>query len=113
MLWKHTDLIYIDDVIIYSNTMEEHIRCVDEIHKNLSEAGVTLKMNKCTIFSDKLEYLGHIIHPGKLEVDDAHNASPRQPRANFVHSSDCETYTDGFSPTLPESHIRSISYSAK
>lgn len=37
-----------------------------------------LKMNKCTLFSNKVEYIGHVILPGKLEVDRAHTASLKQ-----------------------------------
>ena len=74
--WK-TCLVYIDDIVIFSNTVEEHIRHVDEVFTTLRQAGVTLKISKCRFFSDKVEYLGHIIRPGKLEVDRAHTASLR------------------------------------
>lgn len=50
--WK-TCLIYIDDVIIYSKTVEEHISHVDEISSFLVEARVTLKINKCFFFNGK------------------------------------------------------------
>ena len=74
--WK-TCLVYIDDVIIYSKTVEEHIHHVDEVLTALGKAGVTLKMKKCTFFSDKVEYLGHVIRPGRLEVDGTNTASLR------------------------------------
>ena len=63
--WK-TCLVYIDDVIIYSKSVEEHIRHVDEVLTALKKAGVTLKMKKCTFFSDTVEYLGHVIKSGRL-----------------------------------------------
>ena len=74
--WK-TCLVYIDDVIIYSKTVEEHIHHVDEVLTALGKAGVTLKMKNCTSFSDKVEYLGHVIRPGRLEVDGTNTASLR------------------------------------
>ena len=46
----------------------------------LREAGITLKISKCTFFSDKIEYLGHIIKPGRLEVDQANTKSLRDAR---------------------------------
>jgi len=66
--WK-TCLVYLDDVIIFSNSVEEHIQHVDEILFALSEAGVTLKISKCRFFTRKVEYLGHFISPGSLEAD--------------------------------------------
>ena len=81
--WK-TCLVYLDDVIIYSKSVEDHIRHVDEILECLAAAGVTLKMKKCKFFTTTVEYLGHIIKPGKLEVDQANTESLRkaQPPTN-------------------------------
>ena len=75
--WK-TCLIYLDDIIIYSNSIEEHIRHVDEILTALGEASVTLNIEKCKFFTKTVEYLGHIIKPGTLEVDSANTQSLRQ-----------------------------------
>ena len=74
--WK-TCLIYLDDIIIFSNSIEEHIRHVDEVLQALREAGVTLNIEKSKFFTTKVEYLGHIIKPGKLEVDAANTQSLR------------------------------------
>ena len=72
-----TCLVHIDDVIIYSKSVEEHIRHVDEVLTALKKAGVTLKKNKCTFFSDTVEYLGHVIKPGRLAIDRTNTASLR------------------------------------
>ncbi len=77
--WK-TCLVYLDDVIIYSKSVEDHIQHVDEVLTALREAGITLKISKCTFFSDKIEYLGHVIKPGRLEVDQANTKSLRDAR---------------------------------
>ena len=66
--WK-TCLIYLDDVIIYSRSMEEHIDHVDEVLRCLSAAGVTLKIKKGNFVSSTVEHLGHIIKAGQLEID--------------------------------------------
>lgn len=34
----------------------------------LSDACVTLKLKKCSFFTDTMDYLGHVIRPGKLEI---------------------------------------------
>lgn len=46
----NTCLFYLDDVIIFSNTVEDHISNVDEILTTLHEAVVSLKINKCHSF---------------------------------------------------------------
>ena len=74
--WK-TCLVYIDDIIIFSKSVDEHIHHVDEILSALRASGVTLKIKKCRFFSDTVEYLGHVIKPGKLEVDSANTKSLR------------------------------------
>ena len=66
--WK-TCLVYIDDIIIYSKSVEEQIRHVDEVLTAFKKAGFTLRMNKYTFFSDSVEYLRHVIKPGHLEMD--------------------------------------------
>lgn len=62
---------------MHSNLVKELIDHVDEILTTLAEACVTLKMNTCTFFPEKGEYLGHVIHHSKLEVENAHKTSLR------------------------------------
>jgi len=61
-------LVYLDDVIIFSASAEQHVKDVDVVLTRLREAGVTLNLEKCTWFSDEVEYLGHIVRPGQLHV---------------------------------------------
>jgi len=60
--------VYSGDVIIFSATAEQHVKDVDTVLHRLREAGVTLNLEKCTWFSDEVEYLGHIVRPGQLHV---------------------------------------------
>lgn len=66
--WK-TCLVYLDDVVIFSNTVDEHFKHVDYILTTLHNAAITLKLSKCSLIQGSIEYLGHGIKPGKLEVD--------------------------------------------
>jgi len=61
-------LVCLDDVIIFSANTEQHFKDVDTVLHRLPEAGVTLNLEKCTWFSDEVEYLGHIVRPGQLLV---------------------------------------------
>ena len=61
-------LVYLDDVIIFSRNEKEHVHHVDTILAILRQAGVTLKFKKSEFFRKSVDYLGHRIRPGKLEV---------------------------------------------
>ncbi len=61
-------LVYLDDVIIYSNSEREHIDPVDQVLRILRRAGLSLKFRKIHFFKKSVNYLGHTIRPGKLEI---------------------------------------------
>lgn len=65
--WQ-TCLIYLDDVIVFSKSVEQHVRDVDEVLQLLGAAGVSLKLKKCEFFQPRVNYLGHVITPGKLSM---------------------------------------------
>ena len=58
--WKIC-LLYLDDIIIYSKTFDEHIQHISQVFDRLREANVKLKPSKCYFAREKVEYLGHIV----------------------------------------------------
>ena len=54
-------IIYLDDIIIFCKTPEEHVSRLWVVFQKLDEAGLNLKPSKCEFFKDQLEYLGHIV----------------------------------------------------
>ena len=60
--------MYLDDVIIFSKNVNEHIRHVDEVLTILRNAGISLKSRECEFFQRKVNYLGHVILPNKLAI---------------------------------------------
>ena len=56
-----TCLVYLDDVIIYSSTQEEHIECLQTVLKHFWLHGLKLKPLKCEFFKEQIEYLGHSV----------------------------------------------------
>ena len=52
---------YLDDIIIFSKTEEEHLQHLEEIFERLKKAGLKLKLQKCSFFKKHIQYLGHLI----------------------------------------------------
>jgi len=75
--WKSC-LVYLDDVIVFCDTQEEHDQHLDDVLGLLRAAGVTLKLLKCRFFRTTVEYLGHVITPGRLGVLQAHTKALRE-----------------------------------
>ena len=65
--WKFC-LVYLDDIIVFSATREDHLSHLRSIFKLLREAGATLRLKKCEFFKTQVRYLGHMILPGKLKI---------------------------------------------
>jgi transposase InsO family protein len=61
-------LLYLDDVLVYSRSMAQHRTDVDRVLGLLEAAGVTLNAKKCRFFESRVDFLGHVVHPGKLGV---------------------------------------------
>ena len=51
-------MIYLDDILIYSNNMSEHHWHVKEVFKCLHKAGLYAKVKKCEFHFESVEYLG-------------------------------------------------------
>ena len=59
-------IIYLDDILIYSNNMPEHHQHVKKVLKRLCKAGLYAKAEKCKFHSELVEYLGYILSPSSL-----------------------------------------------
>jgi hypothetical protein len=55
---------YLDDVAIFSETWEEHLRHVDIILKKIASARLTIKPSKCKFAQNCVKYLGHMVGGG-------------------------------------------------
>ena len=58
--WK-TCLVYLDDIIVYSKTFDEHLDRLREVFDRPGEAGLKLKPKKCQLFRHSVPYVGHVI----------------------------------------------------
>ena len=61
-------LLYMDDIIVHSDTIENHINKIESIFKRLQEVGLTIKLEKCNFLQSEIKYLGHNISHDGLSV---------------------------------------------
>src|SRR5450759_235802 len=52
-------VVFIDDILIYSKTMEEHEQLLKEVFRRLRKHHLYAKPSKCEFAQDEIEYLGH------------------------------------------------------
>jgi len=64
VLMEHIDMccmIYLDDVLIYSNTLQQHQKDVSNILEAIRKSGMKVKPSNCEFHQSETEYLGFII----------------------------------------------------
>lgn len=54
-------IVFFDDILVYSLTLDSHYFHLDHVFSSLSNAGYYLNYSKCLFVQEKLEYLGHRI----------------------------------------------------
>jgi hypothetical protein len=62
-------IIYLDDILIFSKSREDHITHVKQVLDVLRKEQLFLKLSKCEFGKTSLIYLGHIVGGGKLKID--------------------------------------------
>ena len=62
-------LVYLDDILIYADTREEHDRLVREVLTRLRANALFVSLNKCAFGVTRVEYLGHILTTDGVEMD--------------------------------------------
>ena len=62
-------IIYLDDIIVFSQTPEEHIHRLKAIFNKLRAARLKLKPSKCDLFKQQINYLEHVISNERVSTD--------------------------------------------
>jgi len=61
--------VYLDDIIIVSTTLDDHLRHLSEVFKRLRRAKLRINPDKCRFAADQLRYLGHMVTPEGIHTD--------------------------------------------
>ncbi|KAL0152923.1 hypothetical protein M9458_051752 [Cirrhinus mrigala] len=62
---------YLDDVVVFSHTWEEHLSSLDQVFKELSNASLTLNLKKCEFAKAVVTYLGKKVGQGQVKPVEA------------------------------------------
>ncbi|GBG65726.1 hypothetical protein CBR_g52320 [Chara braunii] len=64
-------LVYLNDILVYSRTLEEHLRHLRDVLDRLRRHGFYAKLSKCRFAQHKVDFLGHYVSDQGLHMDDA------------------------------------------
>jgi hypothetical protein len=79
-------VVYLDDVLIYSRTLEEHVAHVKQVLSRLREYGLTCKLSKCEFHATSTSFLGFVISPDGVSMEpDRVDAITEWPIPTSVH----------------------------
>ena len=65
----HFVLIFIDNILIYSRTEEEHQQHLRIVLRILRDQQIYVKFKKCEFFKKEIQYLGHVISEKGIAID--------------------------------------------
>ena len=62
-------LLYMDDIIIPSSTVQEGLVRLEHILERLKQACLKCKPSKCVLFQKEIKFLGHVVSPAGIATD--------------------------------------------
>ena len=68
LTWRQC-LIYLDDILVFSETFDDHLTHLNQIFSRLRNANLKLKPSKCDFAAKEIKYLGHIISKHGVRTD--------------------------------------------
>ena len=81
-----TCLLYLDDIIVFSDTFEKHIDGLEKVLQRLRSAGLKVFPKKCQFFQEEVAFLGHVVNrDGIATSPDKISAVQEWPIPNNVH----------------------------
>ena len=68
-LYLNSCLLYLDEIVVFSRTYEEHLEKLQKVFQRLEDKGLKLKPSKCKLFQKSIKYLGHIVSEDGVATD--------------------------------------------
>ena len=62
-------VIYLDDIMVFSSTLEEHMDHLRLVFKRLQENQLYVKREKCSFAQIQIHFLGHVVEQGQIRMD--------------------------------------------
>ena len=62
-------LIYLDDIIIFSDTFDTHLDRLEAVFERLDQHNLKLKASNCEFFKSHVTYLGHVVPEDSIKTD--------------------------------------------
>lgn len=62
-------LLYLDDVIVFSSSVQQHLERLEQVFSRLENQGLKVKLSKCNFFQKRVEYLGHVVSADGVSMD--------------------------------------------
>ena len=90
-LVRKTCLVYLDDILVFGSTFDEHLENLAQVFSRLREAGLCLKPVKCCLAKMEVQYLGHVVsHKGvaadPMKIEAVQTTRCPQISKSYVHS---------------------------
>lgn len=67
--YRNFTTAYLDDILIFSSTLEEHLKHIDLVFERLRSHGLKLKLKKCSFLKTETNYLGFVINTDGIKPD--------------------------------------------
>ena len=64
-------LVYLDDIIVHSDTIADHLKRLERVFQKLREHGLKIEAEKCQFFQSRVKYLGHVVSAAGVATDPA------------------------------------------
>ena len=63
-------VVYLDDIVVYTKeSLEQHIKDVEEVLKLIQKATLQIKIKKCVFFQEEIHFLGYKISQHGIAID--------------------------------------------
>jgi len=66
--WKEA-VVYLDDILIFSNSLKEHYKRIENVFEKIKEAGLKINPSKCHFLKEEIRFLGHQINANGIQTE--------------------------------------------